>query len=265
MTAALALGLPLPRRVEKDVALHVMRTTGRPPLVRRGLRAHSGLEHRRVVTHTELRVTSVADTWCDLGAPWLGLTVDELIIAGDAACELLAPTRWDNEELQPSCRPGERGWQGDPALRGIVELWRSLERRRRHKGKSRLLEALPEVRPRVWSPMETRSRLVLTRSGLPEPRLNTWVRGHDGELILRGDLVWQAERTVGEYQGAPHEGLEARGVDAAKRGAAEAAQWRVVEIFKGDIFEDWRRTELIRRFAIHLGVPLDRVDPFVRW
>lgn len=264
-TAALIWGLPLPTRIERDPALNLMRSKGRPPIERGGVRAHSGLEHRAVVSRSGLRVTSMADTWCDLAAPWLGLTTDELTVAGDAACELLVPTRWDNEEAHPTLQPGQRGWQGDPALRGIVELWQTLHRRRRHKGKTRLLEALPQIRPRVWSPMETRSRLVITRSGLPEPRLNTWVRGRDGEPIMRGDLVWEEERTVGEYQGAPHDGLEARGVDAAKRGLAEAAGWRVVEIFKADIFEDWRRTDLIRRFAIHLGVPLEQVNPFVRW
>ncbi|MGA8048264.1 MAG: hypothetical protein WCA30_18580 [Dermatophilaceae bacterium] len=209
-------------------------------------------------------MTSVADTWVDLASPWMGLTVDELIIAGDAACELIAPTRWETEEVHPRHIPGEGDWSEDPALRGMVTLWRTLMGRRRHKGKRMLLEAFGRMRPRVWSPMETRSRLLVIRAGLPEPMLNAWVRGPDDEEILKGDLTWRKQRTVGEFQGAHHAGLEARGNDAAKRGLAEAAGWRVVEIFKDDIFMAWRRTELIRRLAIHIGVPLEHIDPFVR-
>lgn len=264
-TAALIWGIPLSRRVTEVRTLDVMRARGRPPIVRAGVRSHNGTELRTAVVRDGLRVTSIADTWVDLAAPWLGLRVDELIVAGDAACELIAPTRWESEEVHPLLRPGDVDWLEDPALRGIRLLWETLRARRRHKGKALLAEALPHLRPRVWSPMETRSRLVVTRAGLPEPMLNAWVRGSDGEEILRGDLTWRKRPTVGEYQGAHHEGLEARGADSAKRGLAEAAGWRVVEIFKADIFEAWRRAELIRRLAIHIGVPLDRVNPFVRW
>ncbi|KAB7745472.1 hypothetical protein GA707_05980 [Nostocoides sp. F2B08] len=229
------------------------------------MRSHNGAELRLLVERDGLNVTSAADTWVDLAAPWLGLTVEELVVAGDAACELIAPTRWETEEVHPTLRPGEKGWLTDPALGGIAHLWRAMARRRRHKGKAQLLEALPLMRPRVWSPMETRSRLLVTRAGLPEPLLNAWVRGPDGEEILKGDLTWRRQRTVGEFQGAPHAGLDARGKDSAKRGLAEAAGWRVVEIFKADIFESWRRTELIRRLAIHIGVSLDQISPFDGW
>lgn len=262
-TAARILGIPVPQRIQRRSELDVMRPTGSPPLERQGVRAHSGLEHRTVVSHEALSLTSPADTWCDLAAPWLGFTVDELIIAGDAVCELLAVTRFQ-DELHPRLRPGDQGWERDSALRGISRMMHTLAARRRHKGKARLLEAFPHLRPRVWSPMETRLRLILLRAGLPEPLLNAEVHfAHGGGRIMTGDLVWREQRVIGEYHGLDHRSLKSRAADSSKRGLAEADGWRVVEVFKHQVFEDRHRAELIRRLATHLGIPLDQVNLWV--
>lgn len=259
-TAADLLSIPVPRRIQQRPELDVMRPTGSPPLERQGVRAHSGLEHRTVIEHDGLPLTSPADTWCDLAAPWLGLTVDELIIAGDAVCELIAVTKFQDEQ-HPRLHPGDEGWEQDSALRGILRMMETLKKRRRHKGKARLLEAFPHLRPRVWSPMETRLRLILLRAGLPEPLLNAEVHfAHGGGRIMTGDLVWREQRVIGEFHGLDHRSLKTRAADSSKRGLAEADGWRVVEVFKHQIFEDRHRSELIRRFAAHLDIPTHEVN-----
>ena len=52
--------------------------------------------------------------------------------------------------------------------------------------------------------METRTRLMFVKAGIPEPRLNAAVRDADGEWLLTGDLVWDEKRVVAEYQGSTH-------------------------------------------------------------
>lgn len=262
-TAAEILGIPIPRRHESAEDLDLMRTRRRPPIKRAGTRWHSGLEHRSIVTVADLPVTSPADTWCDLAAPWLGLSIDDLIIAGDAVCELLATTRFQ-DELHPRLHPGDEGWERDRALRGILRMMQTLGARRRHKGKGRLLEAFPHLRPRVWSPMETRLRLLLLRARLPEPLLNAEVHfAHGGGRIMTGDLVWPEQRVIGEFHGLHHAALKTRAADSTKRGLAEADGWRVIEVFKHQVFEDRYRAELLRRFATHLDVPLHQVNLWV--
>lgn len=243
--------------------LDVMRATHAPPLKRARVQSHRGLEHREVSMCEEVRVTSPADTWCDLAAPHLGLAVDDLVVAGDAVCEIIARTRFQDEH-HPVVRPGDVDWERDPALRGIARMLETLKQRKRHKGKARLLEAVPDLRPRVWSPMETRTRLTLIRAGLPEPLLNAEVHfAHGGGRLMTGDLVWPEQRVIGEYHGAEHGTLKARAADSSKRGLAEADGWRVIEVFSHQILEDQHRPELIRRFAIALGVPFDHVNFFV--
>lgn len=259
-TAAQLLEIPVPGRIERRTDLDVMRTSDRPPVVRDGVRSHRGLEHRQIVMEHGLPVTAPADTWCDLASPTVRLTVDELIVAGDAVAELIAPTMFQDES-HPGVRPGDDGWEGDPVLRAFAQMMATLRQRRRHKGKALLLEAFPHLRPRVWSPMETRLRLMLLRAGLPEPMLNLTVHFADGGgRLMTGDLVWPRLKVIGEYHGAMHLQLRTRSQDSDKRGLAEADGWRVIEVFSHHVNDERRRPEIIRRFAIALGVDLHTVN-----
>lgn len=262
-TAAQLLGIPVPRRIERRADLDVMRPSSRPPLMREGVRSHRGLERRQVLFRDRLPVTSPADTWCDLAGPSMRLTVDELIEAGDAVAELISPTRL-RSEVHPLVLPGEDGWEEDPVLRGFVQMMATLKQRRRHKGKALLLEAFPHLRPRVWSPMETRLRLILIRAGLPEPMLNLTVNFADGGgRMLTGDLVWPRLMVIGEYHGRMHLQLRTRSQDSDKRGLAEADGWRVIEVFSHHVNDARHRPEMIRRFAIALGLDRNTVNLWV--
>ena len=86
VTAARLWGLPLPGHLEADPLLDVTRRTDRARIRRSGCRGHRGLEGRTTAVVDGIHVTSLADTWVDLGdVVGRPLRLDELVAAGDAA------------------------------------------------------------------------------------------------------------------------------------------------------------------------------------
>lgn len=222
-SAARVHGLPVPRTCEHE-DLHVMASTHR---VRRpGVVGHRGLATRERVTVASLPVTGLADTWIDL-APFVSL--DDLVVLGDAVAQRLG---------------------GAEALRARVT--------RRVPGVSRARTALRWVRVGSASPMETRSRVLFGRAGLPEPELNVAIHDPEGGWLARGDLVWREARAVGEYQGADHFGDYSRGdKDLVRRRSVEAIGWTYIDFTKDDYYRRPRRVALVRRLAGALGCGLD--------
>jgi very-short-patch-repair endonuclease len=175
-TAAMLLGVPLPRRLERDHRLHVT-TIGTD----QALRVRGSVGHRakagtvRVVHSRGVALTHPADTFTALASV---LSVDELIVAGDALV----------------------GWLGWTTL---PELAAAVRRRRGCRGVVKLRAALAEIRIGSRSPGETRTRLVLTRSGLPHPRLNHDVVV-DGRWVACVDLAYPEARVAIEYESDLH-------------------------------------------------------------
>ena len=181
-TAALLHRIPLPRSHEHQQPLHVMRPTGRNPVDRPQVTPHRGLQSRRVVTVQGLRVVAPGDTWVDL-ASLLG--VEDLVVAGDRVARVAGSLAPLQEAL--ARRTTARGLRGARLLR----------------------EALAWVRVGSDSPMETRSRLLFCRHGLPEPELNVAVMSRTGsQFLCRGDFVWRDRKVIGEYQGSHHLDVE---------------------------------------------------------
>ena len=242
VTAARLLTLPLPTSLEAQEALDVMRPTHVAQVRRRGCHGHRGLERREVVDVAGLRVVGPADTWVDLGeVAGRGLGVDDLVVVGDVVA-----TRLDTEAAL-AVEP----WDGPTAGLGVgvATLGLALDRRTRPRGKLLLGQALPLVRVGSRSPMETRARLMFRRAGFPEPELNAVVRDAHGGWLLEGDLVWRAQRVIGEYQGYDHASIRRRSADAARASGAESEGWRVLEIFAEDVFGGARRRACLTRFA----------------
>lgn len=245
VTAAQLWGLSLPSSVERQEALDVMRATSAAQVRRSGCVAHRGLQIRERVSLRRLPVTGLADTWVDLGEVLeRDIGLDDLVVLGDeVATRLIGPPA-----------PGER--PGDPVAvaAALDTLTRTLASRVRPRGKEVLRRALELVRAPVRSPMETRARLMFVRAGFPEPAVNHPVHGRDGQWLLEGDLVWEEQQVVGEYQGRDHGSIRQRSYDADRATVAGDDGWRVLEIFADDVYRPARRTACLRRFARELGL-----------
>lgn len=175
-TAAAMLGVPLPRRLERDRRVHVT-TIGTDQALRvRGTVGHRSRPGRLRVVHSgTAALTSPSDTFVALARM---LTLDELIIVGDALV-------------------GWLGWCDVDDLRAAVG------RHRGARGIRRARAALAEVRTGSRSPGETRLRLALTRRGLPEPERNHDVVV-DGQWIACVDLAYPEARLAIEYESDLH-------------------------------------------------------------
>lgn len=254
-TAALIHGLPLPSTLQSERDLHVMRETSRPPIERAGCVSHRGLERRETVSVNGLRVTSLADTWLDLVEGFFRrIDLSDAVMMGDAAVEMLQPTRL-LAERHPEAEPGTADWWLDPTTSGCQALRRRLSARHTFRGRRLASQALLLVRPRVWSPMESKSRLVVVQRALPEPELNAGVTWPDtGELIGYGDLVWGRRKAVrakvvGEYQGRDvhTEEESSRARDTERCRLMRDAGWEVIELFSKDVLTERGRTALAQR------------------
>lgn len=176
-TAAALYGVPLPRRLAEDTVLHVSCVVPQRAPKGKGIRGHALSHGPALRTVDGFPVPAPAEVWCQLAAM---LTIDELVIAGDAlVCRqnpLCEASDLDTAAAAASARPGVR------RLRAAVEL----------------------VRPRTDSAMETVVRLAIVRSGLPEPDVNYAIADRSGRIVASGDLVYAAERLVIEYDGDHH-------------------------------------------------------------
>jgi hypothetical protein len=174
-TAASIWGIPLPRRFESPMPMHVT-TVGSVRRMRRpGVVGHRAAPPVLVERFRGVSVTEPATTWVTLATM---LTVDELVISGDAVVGELRLSTTEALRAAVEARPGARGTR-------------------------RLRQALEEVRPGSRSPGETRLRLVLTRGGLPHPELNHDVV-HRGRWVARVDFAYPAERLAIEYESDLH-------------------------------------------------------------
>jgi hypothetical protein len=228
-TAAVIWDLPLPIRVLRGDATGSERGAGRRGArdldvavfaPRRASRA-SGVHGRKI--HPDLtsvrdrdglRVASPASVWAQL-APLL--SVDELIEVGDAIVR------------EPRIRGMERASVGS-GLATLEQLATAVSAGRR-TGATKLREALPLVRIGSSSPAETRFRLALIRSGLPEPQLDLDVFTIDGRPIGFTELAYVEHRILVEYEGDHHRtSREQWQRDIEKHAACVAAGWTVVRI-----------------------------------
>lgn len=232
VTACALWGLWLPRRAETS-PLHVMRDSTRARIRRTGCRGHRGLELREVERVDGVRRVGRLDTWCDLGelAP-AEVSLGDLVVVGDSLAN-----RHDDWDLQDV-------FQG------------ALEQRVRARGVQALRAAAALVRRGSRSPMESLTRLLFVHAGFPEPRLNVTAADGAGGWLLTGDLVWDDEHVVVEYQGFVHADRRARSGDADRASVARDHGVQVFEVFAEDLYEPHRRRRLLLRVARAL-----RLDP----
>lgn len=173
ISAALLWGMWLPARLVSQPVVHVMALGGAQRPRAAGVQGYRGRSEPLALARG-LPAVSPARVWVQL-APLL--TLDELVAAGDGLVRRQSPLS-TLPELAEAVRPGERG----------AEL---------------VHRALPLLRAGADSAKETDLRLVLARSGLPEPEVNGEVVMLSGDSTP-GDLVFRPWKVLAEYDGQQH-------------------------------------------------------------
>ncbi|WP_130288458.1 endonuclease domain-containing protein [Pseudonocardia sediminis] len=197
-----------------------------------GLRSRAGVVVRRDRLHpgevTEvggLPVTTPLRTAFDLGCR---LSLVEAVVAVDALARV-------------------HGFSPDLLLNFAV-------RYRRARGVRRLPDVLALADPKSGSPPETRLRLLLTRSGLPAPRVQHPVLDDDRLRAVWIDLAYPAHRVGIEYEGADHTRPERVLRDAGRYTRLVSAGWRIYRYTRFEIRDEPDR--IVADVAGALGLTL---------
>lgn len=226
--AAALWGVPLPDWCEEaPVTIVVPRGAHRPRT--KGIESVSLVEERFVVQRVDdLPVTSPVLTLCLLAR---SLDVDALIVVADA---LMAPRdRYPGLRFPRPAASPER-------LASACAMWAGAP------GAERLRAALEEARPGVDSPMETPTRCILVRGGLPQPEVNGEIFV-DGILIAQPDLLYRAARIAIEYDGEQHFAdprQRARDIERDER--LRALGWTVIHVTAAMLAKPWLLVDRVR-------------------
>ena len=175
-TAADLWGLPLPRRLQSSVRIHIVAWNGIQPSRAAAVVGHRIDAEPELRRRFGLRIVAPADAWCQLASE-----LDErgLVVAGDRLLGLPEPLATEAEIDEAIARYGSR------------------------RGARRLRRARARMRRRSESPRETMLRLDLVDAGFPEPEPNGVVRLRSGRST-RADLVFCAFKVIVEYDGQHH-------------------------------------------------------------
>jgi very-short-patch-repair endonuclease len=118
------------------------------------------------------------------------------------------------------------------------------------RGVRRLDQVVSLTEPDTESPMETRVRLVLVLGGLAKPKPQVVVMDRTGCFVARGDLGYEKERVIVEYDGAWH--WEQRVADERRREAMRREGWEVIVVSAEDYYQYPERTVARVRNALAL-------------
>jgi hypothetical protein len=152
---------------------------------------------------SDVRCTDPLTTWADMAG---SLSLPELVTMGDSVLGLGDP--WSME-----------------ALRETVHL------RARRRDVLRMREAVSLVRAGSRSAMESATRVLFVRGGLPEPEINAPVNDAAGEWLATGDFVWRRQRVVAEFDGDYHRTDRRQWQrDVARRESVVDAGWTYIQL-----------------------------------
>jgi hypothetical protein len=105
--------------------------------------------------------------------------------------------------------------------------------------------------PKSESPMETRVRVLIVRSGLPRPQCQIEIRDAAGNFVARADLGYETERVIVEYDGTFH--WEQRRADDRRRHAMRELGWTVIVVSREDYYETPDQLITTIRRALRVG------------
>lgn len=128
---------------------------------------------------------------------------------------------------------------GDHILRQLLTTQGAIDeclaRSRGRRGVRRARQAVDLLDPRAESPPESVLRVTLISAGLPAPTPQVVIRSANGDFLARGDLVYEDERIVIEYDGEHHLTPEQQAKDADRRHLLALHGWLVVTITRRDL------------------------------
>ncbi len=214
VTAAVLFGAQLPRSRSSDPRLHVTTIGGGERFRRRGVIGHRSDELPLTMSGT-LPLVEPAHVWVQLASM---ISHDDLVAVGD---------RWVTAQGHGRARM--------PAITSIDALRSAIAAHAR--GAARARRALADVRVGPESRMETLLRLLLVRSGLPEPLVNPamLIEGR----VLHPDLAYPRFGVVIEYEGDEHRiDVHRWRADIRRREAFESAGHRVIRVHAGDVLAE---------------------------
>lgn len=232
-TAARLHGIPLPPYLERSTLLDVA-----VPNPRRGVRSEGVRGHKLTLRRDDveeiagLPVTSLARTWCDLGAL---LPAEDLIVAGDF---LIWRRRPDQLRLEPR------------ALAAAIARYPG------RRGRVALRAAVPRLSTRSDSPPETKFRIRFEDAGLPRPAVNLEIRDRYGAFVAMVDLAFEQYRESLDYEGDHHRtDREQWEKDLGRVPRLEAEQWHHTRLSGQDLRDSRPVIQRMRALLIAKGWP----------
>lgn len=216
-TAARLHKLYLPLRLSHCPGLDLSRRFGEPQPRRAGVRGHLLMfGDGDIVLVQGVPVTSVQRTLVDL-APLL--SIDELVdLADQIVCQHHRSFGFQKYPMLPL-----------PELQAYVSLHAGA------RGIKRLRTAMELVRVGSDSPPETRLRLLIMRSPLPNFETNVEILDRTGRGKVAPDLACKKYRTCAEYDGAHHFTPEQQSRDHDRDYLTRSLGWHQALINKDDM------------------------------
>jgi hypothetical protein len=164
---------------------------------------------------------------------WSGpLSSDEICRAAGLPVTTPARTAFD---IGRRLEPGRAVEALDALMRATglkaVDVSAVVDRHRGARGLSQLRRILDLVDDGAESPPETRTRLLLIRSGLPLPETQIEICDGYGHAYIRLDMGWRRWKVAVEYDGEHHwTDRRQRSRDIDRWATLEADGWRVVRV-----------------------------------
>lgn len=174
------------------------------------------------------------------------LAEGDVMIAGGKRLATPVRAAWDSATLI-------RGDEAVVLIDGMLQagllmtadLLARAQARRGAWGVAHFRAAVDLADPNAESPQETRTRLLIGRSGLPMPISQYEVRAGD-RFIARVDFAWPEHRVVLEYQGGHHADQLQMRRDDRRRNELTAAGWTVVFATAADLWDPQRFLAVLR-------------------
>ena len=201
------LGVPVPRQAK----IHVLSTREERSRRRPGIQIHRPCLPVVAVDVAGLPGVHPVQCWLQGAGTW---SMDQLIVAADGLLRRKHPVSTLDE------------------MTGFIRDWKG------RPGAERARRALADARAGTDSPMETRTRLLLVRAGLPCPLVNLEILDEFGRSMYFLDMSYPEVQIGVEYDGAIHGEVDEMRHDRTRRRWLEDTGWRVITVTTADLDSD---------------------------